>query len=113
MGVTDTLNNRLKRSIGGEYVHNPRSNKYVDRMLWRVGANYSNSYIKIGDQSPKDFSITCGIGFPLRTTKTMLNVNFEYGNIGAQAHSLLKENYFKIGFNVSLNEFWFVKQKLK
>ena len=58
-----------------------------------------------------DFSITCGIGLPLRTSKTMININFEYGNIGTA--SLLKENYVKLGINFSLNEMWFVKAKIR
>ena len=82
-------------------------------MYWRFGVNYNNSYAKVGRFDAQDFSITCGAGFPLRTTKTTLNVNFEYGSVGNQLHSPLRENYFKIGLNLSLNEFWFVKQKLK
>ena len=109
--TTDTLCNRSKITLGAEYINDPYGRKYVDRILWRIGANYSNSYIKIGDKQTHDFSITCGIGLPLRTSKTMININFEYGNVGTV--SLLKEQYFKFGINFSLNEMWFIKAKIR
>ena len=109
--TTDTLCNRSKITLGAEYINDTYGRKYVDRILWRIGANYSNSYIKIGDKQTHDFSITCGIGLPLRTSKTMININFEYGNVGTV--SLLKEQYFKFGINFSLNEMWFIKAKIR
>ena len=101
-GVRDSLSNRIKICAGAEYVHNPKGRYYAERMYWRFGVNYNNSYAKVGRFDAQDFSITCGAGFPLRTTKTTLNVNFEYGSVGNQLHSPLRENYFKIGLNLSL-----------
>ena len=112
-GHTDTLSNRHKISLGGEYIHKPNGNKYVDRMRWRLGANYSNSYVKFNNIGTSTVAVTCGLGFPLRTTKTMINVNFEYGNIGTTQQTLLSENYFKIGINLTLNELWFFKQRIQ
>lgn len=113
-GKTDSLTNRHKISLGAEYIHNPNGLKYVDRMRFRFGVNYANSYAKVGGVSANTLAVTCGFGFPLRTTKTMLNVNFEYGNIGATMTSaLLKEDYLKIGINLTLNEMWFVKPKIQ
>lgn len=112
-GKTDSLCNRMKISVGAEYTHNPRGRRYVDRICWRIGANYRDSYIKMGNSQSHDFSITCGIGLPLRTSKTMINVNFEYGNIGAYSGVSLKESYFKFGLNFSLNETWFLKTKIR
>ena len=112
-GKTDTLSNRYKISLGGEYIHNPNGNKYIDRMRWRLGANYSNSYAKFNNIGIQTIAVSCGLGFPLRTTKTMINVNFEYGNIGTSQHTLLSENYFKVGINLTLNELWFFKQRIQ
>jgi hypothetical protein len=118
-GKTDSLCNRQKFSLGVEYIYRPNGTRYVDRMRWRLGASYANSYYKYYDSSlgkysnTRDIAITCGIGFPLRTTKTMVNINFEYGNIGLPSHAALQENYFKIGINLTLNEMWFFKQKIQ
>lgn len=112
-GKTDSLYNRMKIAVGAEYIHNPRGRKYIDRMCWRLGANYRDSYIKAGNSQSHDFSITCGVGLPLRTSKTMININLEYGNVGSYTGSSLKENYFKFGLNFSLNETWFQKAKIR
>lgn len=111
-GKRDTLANRMKISLGAEYTHDPRGRRYIDRMAWRIGANYNNSYTKINEYQASNFSITCGVGLPLRTSKTIINVNFEYGNVGGMK-AILKENYFKFGLNFSLNEMWFVKAKVR
>ena len=111
-GKRDTLANRMKMSVGAEYTHDPRGRRYVDRMAWRLGAKYNNSYATVNGKQAGDFSLTCGVGLPLRTSKTIINVNFEYGNIGGMM-ATLKENYFKFGLNFSLNETWFVKAKVR
>ena len=111
-GKRDTLANRMKISLGAEYTHDPRGRRYIDRMSWRLGAKYNNSYAAVNGKQVSDFSLTCGIGLPLRTSKTIINVNFEYGNIGGMM-ATLKENYFKFGLNFSLNETWFVKAKVR
>lgn len=112
-GVRDTLANRMKVSVGAEYIHNPLGRRYVDRMYWRLGANWRNSYTKIMGRQTNDFSITLGVGLPLRTSKTIIHCSLEYGNIGSQRFQRLQENYFKIGFAFSLNETWFVKNKIR
>lgn len=111
-GKRDTLANRIKISLGAEYTHDPRGRRYIDRMSWRIGANYNNSYAKINGRQAGDFSITCGLGLPLKTSRTIINVNFEYGNAGGM-NAILKENYFKFGLNFSLNETWFIKAKVR
>ena len=111
-GKRDTLANRMKISLGAEYTHDPRGRRYIDRMAWRLGAKYNSSYAKIDGKQAGDFSISCGLGLPLRTSKTIINVNFEYGNVGGLM-ATLKENYFKFGLNFALNETWFVKAKVR
>lgn len=112
-GIRGSLADRMKIAVGAEYVNNPQGRRYVDRMWWRLGANYRKSYIKVDDMQTTDFSITLGIGFPLRTSRTIIHFNMEYGNVGSQQFAKLQENYFKFGFSLSLNEMWFVKQKIR
>lgn len=111
-GKRDTLANRMKITLGAEYINNPRGRDYIDRMAWRLGANYRNSHAKINGIQTSEFSITCGVGLPLRTSKTVINVNLEYGNIGGMT-ATLKENYIRFGLNFALNETWFVKAKVR
>jgi hypothetical protein len=102
----------MKIALGAEYIHNPRGRDHIDRMAWRLGANYRNSYAKVGGIQASEFSITCGVGLPLRTSRTVINVNVEYGNVGGKM-AILNENYFKFGLNFTLHETWFVKVKVR
>ncbi|MBO8439420.1 MAG: hypothetical protein IAC51_02095 [bacterium] len=112
-GVTDSLSNRLKLSLGAEYVNDPRGHRYVDRMHWRLGASYSDSYVRVNGATAKDFAVTLGIGLPLRNSKTMINFDLKYGNIGGANQALLNEQYVQLGINVALNETWFVRSKVR
>lgn len=111
-GTTDELVNRSKLALGLEYQPNYRGRKFGDRIMYRLGANMSNPYYTMEDgKNGQNFGITFGIGFPLASTsRTMLNMSFEYGKIGASEK--LKEDYFKFTFNFSLAETWFFKRKL-
>lgn len=109
----NVFNDRFIYALGAEYVHNPLSKSYVEQMRFRLGANYSNSYIKVNGSDFNKWAITCGIGFPLPNTKTTLNLHLEYGQQGNIKTIGLVEQYGKIGIGVSLNERWFVKRKFK
>ncbi len=111
LGVRDTLTNRSKFVIGGEYLPNPKSRKYFDQVRYRAGFNMSDPYYKIGGQTqPRNFGITFGIGLPLKNSATVVNTTFEYGKIGKSG--LLREDYFKFTLNATFTENWFFKRKL-
>lgn len=112
-GKRDSLENRMRVAAGIEYIYNPLGRRYIDRMWWRIGANYRNSYTRIQGKTSNDFSVTFGIGFPLRTSKTVLHFNMEYGKIGVNNAQTIKEQYIKFGLCFSLNETWFVKNKIR
>ncbi len=112
-GVPDTLSNTLKLAIGAEYMHNPKGKRYADRMMWRFGVNYNNSYIKLDDNTAHNFVVTCGVGFPVRRSKSLVNLSLEYGNVGIRPNSMLKEQYIRLGVNVTLNETWFLRSKIR
>jgi hypothetical protein len=107
------FSDRFVYAVGAEYVHDPESKKYGELMRFRLGANYSNSYVKVNGCDYNKWAITCGIGFPLPNTKTTLNLHLEYGQQGSLKTIGLVEQYGKIGIGVSLNERWFVKRKFK
>jgi len=77
-----------------------------------LGAYYSTSYINVNGYTPSQKAITCGFGFPLRSSKSLINTSFEYGTKGKSTTNSIKENYFRLTLNLSLNEVWFFKRKL-
>lgn len=110
-GKTDSLVNRAQLAFGAEYVPNLTGRKYSERIRYRVGFNTQNQYYRVNNQSPmRDYSFTFGLGLPLRTGKSLLNVSLEYGKIGSA--TLLREDYLKLNFSTFIDEHWFFKPKL-
>ena len=107
-GETGTLRNRGKWSLGFEYRHNPFARNYAERMRWRVGASLIDPYTPA--TSGKDFTVSVGFGFPLRTSATLFNATIEYTR--RTSFSILQENVLKLTLNAAINETWFMKRKL-
>jgi hypothetical protein len=103
------LSARHRWAVGAEYRHDPTSRKFVDRMYWRLGANYATSYTAQFEQPT--LAVTMGFGFPLRTIGTVVNTTFEYGRRGI-GNAPLNENYLRLVVNASISEHWFFKRKL-
>lgn len=106
------FNDRLHFAIGGEFVPKLRGN-YLQRMAYRLGANYSRDYVKIGDNSVKEFSLACGLGFPTAEGKTIVNLGFEWIRRQASPATLIREDYFNITLGLNFNELWFFQRKIK
>ena len=111
-GVTDTLLTTYKIALGAEYVYKPGSKKYADNIRYRIGANFSPSYVKINNNRYMEFAITAGVGLPLFNNLTTINVFVEYGHRGGLKTVGLVEDYFTFGLDIALNERWFVKRRL-
>lgn len=105
---TGTLRSRMEIKIGAEYCHNPNGKRYVERMPFRLGFNMSDSYIKT--VTAKDFSVSLGVGFPLRNVATVINTSLEYGHKGTAG--LMQENYLRLTINAAISENWFFKRRL-
>jgi hypothetical protein len=106
---------RNKYAMGVEFLPNKNSKSYFSRMYYRLGANYSNSYVRVNERDLKEYVLSAGLGFPLKKgdNPTVLNLVFEYGNIGTTSHELIKEQYFKFTLNMTINERWFMKRKFE
>lgn len=113
-GVSDSLSDSRLISAGLEYIPNSASlNNYFNRVRYRIGGYYSNSYMNINNNQINDFGITFGFGFPLRKTKTSFNLSVELGQRGTTTNNLIKEKYANICLNLTLHDFWFFKRKIE
>ncbi len=104
----NSMRDRMKLSLGFEYCHNPFGKRYVERMPFRFGLSVADSYVRT--MSAKDFTVSIGVGFPLRSAATVLNTSLEYGHRGSK--STLEENYLRFTINASISENWFFKRRL-
>ena len=102
------LQDRNRIAAGIEYRHNPGGRKYVENMLWRAGVSVQDEYLaSIG---AKRISASIGIGFPLWTIGTVINLGVEYTHRGSSAG--LEENALRFTIGASVAESWFFKRRL-
>jgi hypothetical protein len=111
-GKNDNFKNRSKIKAGVEYIPNLYSRPFFNRVRYRLGASYSDSYIRINGNSYKEYSLTLGLGFPISDARSFVNVSFEYMNISPSAKTLIKENYLRMTLSYTFNEYWFYKMKI-
>ena len=105
------FNDRKRFAVGGEYIHNIRGS-YLERMPWRIGAFYTDDYLKIDGNSMKEYGVTLGTGFTAPGGKTMINLGLEWRHRQTTPVNLLTENFFNIMVGVNFNEVWFFKRKI-
>lgn len=103
--------NQNKVSLGLSYSKNRRGVKFYDHLHYYSGVNYDSGFLLINNQEVKNIAFSLGIGIPLDQTKSLINVSYSYGIKGRISNDLIKENYHKIGVNLSLEAIWFVKPK--
>ena len=120
------FNNRLRVNAGGEYVIDPFSNNFMERVRFRAGLSYSNSYTNVSifdsanEQTFKtggfnEYGVTFGVGVPFldmvsRRIST-LNLNFGYKLLQPNDPLMIKQQMFTISLNANINEFWFFKRQ--
>lgn len=107
-----SFSNRQRFAAGAEYVPKVRGS-YVERMSYRLGAYFTDDYLKIQNNGVREFGVTGGFGFPTPEGKTLVNVGLEWKMRQAHPNPLIKENYFNLTVGVNFNEVWFFKRKIR
>ena len=111
-GKNDAFKNRSKISAGVEYIPNLYSRPYLNRMRYRAGVNYTNSYILVNGSGYNEFGATVGVGLPISDMRSFINVSVEYVKINADYKTMIDESYLRFTMSYTFNEFWFFKRKV-
>jgi len=106
------FDNYWKAAFGVDYVNAARGS-YLRRVHYRLGAYYSNDYIMVGDNSVKEYGVSCGFGLPAPSSKTMINLTVDYRHRSASPAKLVTENYIQVTLGLNINELWFWRNKLR
>jgi len=107
-----TFNNRSRYALGAEFVPKIRGT-YMQRTAYRIGAYYTDDYLRINGNSVRELGVTAGVGFPTVEGKTIINLGLEWKMRQSHPRSLIKENYLNITLGVNFNEVWFFKRKIR
>jgi hypothetical protein len=110
----DLLQNNFITALGVQYIPNPSSSKYYNKINFRAGARISTGYIIVNEKSISELAVSVGLGFPIRTFnfRSSANILFEYSKMGTLKNSLILQNYFKLSFNFILQERWYQRRKI-
>jgi len=110
----DTLLNSFIAAIGMQYVPDPVSSKYYNKINFRIGTRFASGYMMINQKPISEFAVSVGLGFPIRTfnTRSSINIMFEYSKLGTLQNNLILQNYFKLSVNFILQERWYQRRKL-
>lgn len=125
--------NAFKAEVGGYIIPRyafkglNRSNSYLGKVEYRLGAFYHKTPIEIVNASNpngtviNDYGITFGIGLPIRAKNlapgerkiNTINTGLVLGRRGQLGNGLIQENYLNIYVGITLNDKWFIKYKYR
>ncbi len=111
--ASNLFKNMKTIAVGAEYLPSLTSRNYLKRMRYRLGMNYTDSYVQVKGSQNREMSLSLGLGLPLKSQKSMVNVSFEYTDLKPQNSDFLSEAYFQLNLGLTFNEFWFFKNRLK
>lgn len=106
--------------FGAEYTPVPLSNRirvnYFKRINYRIGGNFTKSYLYTDNRNISDYGVSIGIGLPLRNARkvfsgTNINIGYKYGQRGTTEDGLIQEKYHNFSIGLTLHDFWFLKPK--
>jgi hypothetical protein len=113
---TSNLVNTTQVGLGGEYVPEPASPKYLKRVAYRAGFRYGQLPIELSGKQLNDMAVTWGLTMPLGralvTESYFVNLGFALGKRGTTESQLVQENYFQVQVGVSLSNKWFIRRQL-
>jgi hypothetical protein len=120
LGTKDSMANSRDFIVGAEYLPNLYSlTHYLQRVRYRAGFRYSESYLQLKGSQLTEIGITFGAGFPIldrvrragKPAESSLNVIFEIGKRGTVKNDLIREAYGSLTLQLSLHDYWFLKPK--
>ena len=110
----DLLNNNLvnsfRLSMGGEWKPDAYGN-FFKKSIYRFGFFYDDGMLELNNTRISQLGISCGFGFPIKKSNTIINLSFEYVKRGTTRNDLIQEDYFRLGLSFSAKDMWFFKRK--
>ncbi len=111
-GRSDSLDNRVTLSLGGQFTPDKYSIfSYWERLTYRFGFRYTNSSLNLEGNQLQEYGISFGVGFPVWKSRSNMNLGVELGRWGTTKDNLIQENFIRFIFAISIYENWFVKPK--
>ena len=109
--IPDAQNRNEKNSERNQF------SKYLRRIVYRGGLNYSTLPYRIGNKEAVKLGIKFGVSLPVGTVRSYyrpkyLNIGFSYDQIGEVSKNGISEQLFRTTLSFTMNEKWFRKWKI-
>ncbi|MEI6061620.1 MAG: hypothetical protein WCR72_12990 [Bacteroidota bacterium] len=112
LGNNPGLKDNFRVSIGGQFRPSPVDiGKYYERINYRAGFRFEQSYLEIQNTRINDFGVSFGVGLPMKKSRSTINIAVEMGTQGTTNNGLIKENYVRFTIGSALQERWFLKRR--
>lgn len=113
-GRSDSIQDAWSVMLGASYCgSHSLAAPYHKRMTFRAGLHFDRTYYKLYGENINKFGIAAGFSLPLPRSYTMMNISFEYGQLGTTSKDLIKQKYFQLTVGMSIHDKWFVKRRYK
>lgn len=107
-----SFTDRYSYHLGFEYVPDPvKPSNFFQKLEYRLGGYYENTYILMRENQIKDYGITFGFGVPLKNQKSKIQFSLEMGQLGTLNDGLVKEKYLGFSMDFVLYDSWFRRKK--
>lgn len=125
-----TLNDRYRIAVGGEWLPNPYSRHFANRLVYKIGGYYSRSYANADltgtvTGKPVEFGLTAGVTFPITNRNLWYNsprinvavqwthTNIPYLSTATMRQATMSENYLKLCLGITFSERWFYQWRVR
>jgi long-subunit fatty acid transport protein len=111
-GEVDSLKNSMDFAIGGQFIPtSTNASGYFKKIAYRIGVRYGQSYLQLKNSQLTEYAISFGFTFPLKKTRSTINLAFELGEMGTYENNLHKEQFGRVMLTFNIKERWFIKPK--
>lgn len=116
--LADTLKNSFSLAVGAQYLPNDEvvfnKKNYWKKVRYRAGFRFQNAFLELNNQPINTFGMTFGISLPKNVDRTSFgsyDFSIEYLTRGTTNANLIKDNFIRFTFGVTLNDLWFRRYK--
>ncbi|MDX9902892.1 MAG: hypothetical protein RB288_02295 [Bacteroidales bacterium] len=107
-----TYRDAISLHAGAEYIPDKYSNySFFDRLEYRIGCRYGESYTLIEGDKLNEYGITFGAGIPMRRSKSRITLFVDLSGRGGTDDSMVRESRITVGASLNLFDYWFLKAK--
>jgi hypothetical protein len=111
-GTYGIYSDALSLHAGAEYIPDKYSNYgFFDRMEYRIGCRYGESYTLFAGDNVKEYGITFGTGIPMRRSRSRISLVVDLSTRGNGEGVVPGEQRISIGASLNLHDYWFIKRQ--